>query len=40
MVDMSVPGTVKGDQTTSVNCPAEDVLWNKFAFAPDYDLAP
>lgn len=40
MVDVGTPGAVEGDQTTGVDGSAEDVLWDKVPFAPDYYLAP
>jgi hypothetical protein len=38
MVYMSGPCSVKGDQSTGINSPGEDVLGNEVSFVPDQKL--
>ena len=36
---MCGPGSVKGNQTPSIHCPAEDVLWDEDPLVPEKYLA-
>ena len=38
VVDMIRPGSVEGDQTPSIDCSAEDILWHESSFVPEEHL--
>ena len=38
MVDVCRPRPVEGDESASIDRPAEDIFWNEDAFIPQQDL--
>lgn len=38
MVDVCRPRPVEGDESASIDCPAENIFWNEDALIPQQDL--